>query len=653
MIGYIGRITERDVERIEEAGNAANYRGSQHMGKAGLEQSYEHELHGTTGFEQVEVNAGGRGAALSHTAATPGNDLELTLDIELQKVAEKAFGDRRGALVAIEPATGGVLALASMPTYDPNLFVDGIDPGLEGAQRFARPSDAAPRDLPTYPPGSTFKPFMALAGLRPASAPRAGQAIHDVGYFQFGGHRFMDDKIGGHGMVDLQVDRGVVHVLLLPARQRPRHRGHRRLHGALRLRRAHRHRPARRKGHRVLPSPEWKRKHLQEARAAALVRRRDDLGRHRPGLQRLTPLQLANALAALVSQGVVPPARGHVRGRFAHWRATRGRTRAPLRQIRRRDAHLKAVLDAMVATSTARAPARRVQAARPTPSVARPAPRRCSRCAASATSSRVREMPARPLLVRRLRPGREPEDRARGAGRERRLRRPVGGADRAPGDRLLPARPAPGAPAAEDEGGAESEEAAEGSGEGARRRRRARDAGGGAAAPGNVPRARPPARPLVPRPARRGEERAMNDNRFNLPRSSSASCVRSTPVLMLVLAIPARLRPRSCRAPRRAAWIRQITQHRHRARRHVAARLAQTAAPAVDGGAALPLGVVLLLAVELFGEVSGAQRWLDVGVARIQPSELMKIAMPLMLAWFFQMFIDFLRRGALLLVRWA
>ena len=137
------------------------------MGKAGLEQSYENELHGTTGVEQVEVNAGGRAVrALSHTPARPGNDLELTLDIELQKVAEKAFGDRRGALVAIEPSTGGVLALASMPTYDPNLFVDGIS-----TQDWKALSDSPDHPMlhraiySTYPPGSTFKPVTAIAAL--------------------------------------------------------------------------------------------------------------------------------------------------------------------------------------------------------------------------------------------------------------------------------------------------------------------------------------------------------------------------------------------------------------------------------------------------------------------------------------------------------
>lgn len=204
VVGYIGRINQRDVERIEEAGNTANYRGSQHMGKSGLEQFYENELHGTTGFEQVEVNAGGRAVrALSRTAPVAGNDLELTLDIELQRMAEEAFGDRRGALVAIEPATGGVLALVSTPTFDPNLFTDGIS-----TQDWKLLNESPDHPLlnraiySAYPPGSTFKPFMAMAGLETGKRG-IRQAIYDPGYFVFGGHRFMDDKIGGHGMVDV------------------------------------------------------------------------------------------------------------------------------------------------------------------------------------------------------------------------------------------------------------------------------------------------------------------------------------------------------------------------------------------------------------------------------------------------------------------
>ncbi|MFN4149244.1 MAG: penicillin-binding protein 2, partial [Rhodocyclaceae bacterium] len=127
VLGYIGRITDRDLARIEDAEQEANYRGTDYFGKSGLEQHYEFELHGTSGFEQVEVDAGGRAVrSLARVAPVPGNDLTLTLDAKLQEIAEQAFGDRRGALVAIEPTTGGILALVSVPNYDPNLFVEGI-----------------------------------------------------------------------------------------------------------------------------------------------------------------------------------------------------------------------------------------------------------------------------------------------------------------------------------------------------------------------------------------------------------------------------------------------------------------------------------------------------------------------------------------------
>ncbi|MCB1967549.1 MAG: penicillin-binding protein 2, partial [Candidatus Accumulibacter sp.] len=126
-IGYINRINKRDLEMIEEREQAANYRGTDHIGKTGIEQKYEFQLHGETGYEQVEIDAGGRAIrSLSRTAPVQGNSLTLTLDVRLQEMAEKAFGERRGALVAIEPSTGGILALVSNPSFDPNLFVDGI-----------------------------------------------------------------------------------------------------------------------------------------------------------------------------------------------------------------------------------------------------------------------------------------------------------------------------------------------------------------------------------------------------------------------------------------------------------------------------------------------------------------------------------------------
>ncbi len=204
ILGYIGRITERDLTKIEDREQEANYRGTDHFGKSGLEQHYEFDLHGTSGFEQVEVDAGGRPVrTLARTAPVPGNNLTLTIDAKLQEIVEQAFGDRRGALVAIEPATGGILALVSMPNYDPNLFVDGIGSADWEALNNAPEKPMVNRALNgAYPPGSTFKPFMALGALT-LGKRRPEQAISDPGGFNFGGHFFRDDKKGGHGMVDM------------------------------------------------------------------------------------------------------------------------------------------------------------------------------------------------------------------------------------------------------------------------------------------------------------------------------------------------------------------------------------------------------------------------------------------------------------------
>ncbi len=204
VIGYIGRINKRDVERLEAAGELANYRGTDYMGKVGLEQSYENLLHGTTGVEQVEIDSAGRAVrVLSRTPPTSGANLKLNLDAGLQALVDKAFGDRRGALVALNPRTGGVLAFVSKPGFDPNLFVEGIDPQSWGELRDSPDRPMLNRALAgTYPPGSTFKPFMALAAL--ASGKRTPQqAISDPGYFQFGNHRFRDDAEFGHGSVDM------------------------------------------------------------------------------------------------------------------------------------------------------------------------------------------------------------------------------------------------------------------------------------------------------------------------------------------------------------------------------------------------------------------------------------------------------------------
>ena len=204
VLGYMGRINQADQERLEEEGVDANYRGTDFIGKAGVEASYQNELHGTTGFEHVEIDAAGRGIrTLSRTPSQPGNNVALTLDLRLQQVAEQALGDRRGAVVALEPSTGAVLAFVSKPGFDPNYFVDGIDPVY-----WAELNNSPDRPLynraiaGTYPPGSTFKPFMALAALETGKrTPRS--AINDPGYFVFGDRRFRDSRPGGNGYVDL------------------------------------------------------------------------------------------------------------------------------------------------------------------------------------------------------------------------------------------------------------------------------------------------------------------------------------------------------------------------------------------------------------------------------------------------------------------
>jgi penicillin-binding protein 2 len=204
VTGYIGRISQRDAAKIDEMEDGANYNGTDYIGKEGLEKSYEKYLHGTTGYEEVEVSAGGRAVrTLSRTPASPGNNLILSIDIELQKVVEEAFGDRRGALVAIEPSTGDILAYVSMPTFDPNLFVEGID--QQSWEQLNTSLDRPLMNRPlsgSYPPGSTYKPFMALAALELGKRTPAN-AISDPGYFWFGNHKFRDDKEGGHGMVDM------------------------------------------------------------------------------------------------------------------------------------------------------------------------------------------------------------------------------------------------------------------------------------------------------------------------------------------------------------------------------------------------------------------------------------------------------------------
>lgn len=205
-LGYIGRINEADLKKLDSEEKSANYRGTDYLGKIGIEQSYENELHGTTGFEEVETDAGGRAVrSLRREEPVAGNNLVLSIDIKLQKVAEQAFGNRRGALVAIEPSSGEVLAFVSQPGYDPNLFVDGIDQINWDMLNNSPDKPLNNRALRgQYPPGSTYKPFMALAGLH--TNTRSPQySISDPGYFMLppSSHHYRDWKAGGHGIVDL------------------------------------------------------------------------------------------------------------------------------------------------------------------------------------------------------------------------------------------------------------------------------------------------------------------------------------------------------------------------------------------------------------------------------------------------------------------
>jgi penicillin-binding protein 2 len=207
VLGYIGRINQREAEAMDDwpEEEQANYRGTEYIGKLGIEQSYERELHGITGFEEVETSAGGRAVRrLRSNPATPGNTVHLSIDIRLQALIERLFGERRGALVAIDPRNGEVLAFVSKPTFDPNLFVDGID-----SESWKELNESADKPLlnralrGTYPPGSTYKPFMALAALN-SGKRRTDTIIMDNGVFVFGGHRFRSPENERGGAMNMR-----------------------------------------------------------------------------------------------------------------------------------------------------------------------------------------------------------------------------------------------------------------------------------------------------------------------------------------------------------------------------------------------------------------------------------------------------------------
>jgi hypothetical protein len=278
VIGYIGRINQTEKKSMEDWSEEeqGNYRGTEYIGKLGVEQSFEKQLHGTTGVEQVETSAGGRAVRkLASHPATPGNTVQLSIDIKLQKLVEDMFGERRGALVAIDPKTGEVLAFVSKPTFDPNLFVDGIDSEkLADAQRVHRQASAEPGAARHLPAGFDLQAVHGAGGA--ADRQAFGQHHHQR-------RRLLElwwpcvpqprrPRAGprGHAPEHRQVKQRV----LLLAGQRAG-RGHdARLHEATGFRAVHGHRhPGR--GARRAAQPGLEAQLLQAARAEKVVRRRD------------------------------------------------------------------------------------------------------------------------------------------------------------------------------------------------------------------------------------------------------------------------------------------------------------------------------------------------------------------------------------------
>ena len=202
VTGYVARISEVDLDRID----GPNYSATTHIGKSGVEKYYETELHGQVGYQQVEVNAEGRVIREIDTVpAIPGKHVYLTLDSRLQAEAVAALGERRGAIVAIDPETGAVLSLVSSPGYDPNEFVNGIKSSAYKKLRDSKDRPLFNRALQgQYPPGSTVKPMVALAGLS-EEVRGSAETVWCPGWYSLpdDDHRYRDWKKGGHGHVDL------------------------------------------------------------------------------------------------------------------------------------------------------------------------------------------------------------------------------------------------------------------------------------------------------------------------------------------------------------------------------------------------------------------------------------------------------------------
>ena len=311
FLGYIGRISDKDKEMLEEEGLTALYRGSTHIGKSGLEKYYEHQLHGIPGYQEVEKDAYGNIVrVLKNVPSQMGQTLRLGMDIRMQQEADRILGDRRGALVAINPQDGTVLAFVSKPSFDPNLFIDGID-----NDTWKMLNDDWKKPLINrvtqglYPPGSTFKPFMGMALLESGKITQ-NTIIPAPGAWSIPGsrHIFRDSVRSGHGSANLSkaiqvssdtffyrlgyemgIDKASPYLAQFGFGQKT----------GIDL-------PSEYTG--VLPSREWKAKRFakssdptaKEWRAGEMVS--VSIGQ---GYNAYTPLQMAHATASLANNGVV------------------------------------------------------------------------------------------------------------------------------------------------------------------------------------------------------------------------------------------------------------------------------------------------------------------------------------------------------------
>ena len=312
FLGYIGRISDKDKEMLEEEGLTALYRGSTHIGKSGLEKYYEHQLHGIPGYQEVEKDAYGNIVrVLKNVPSKMGQTLRLGMDIRMQQEADRILGDRRGALVAINPQDGTVLAFVSKPSFDPNLFIDGID-----SDTWKMLNDDWKKPLINrvtqglYPPGSTFKPFMGMALLESGKITQ-NTIIPAPGAWSIPGsrHIFRDSVRSGHGSANLSkaiqvssdtffyrlgyemgIDKASRYLAQFGFGQKT----------GIDL-------PSEYTG--VLPSREWKAKRFAKSSdptAKRMARRRNGfMSASAKVYNAYTPLQMAHATASLANDGVV------------------------------------------------------------------------------------------------------------------------------------------------------------------------------------------------------------------------------------------------------------------------------------------------------------------------------------------------------------